>query len=100
MILQLYPAIVVVSIIIIPDAYRTEDVKPMKTSRPPCYSFGSRTRYIKLPSNPSPNSYTLPSMIGSAVTSKNSAATFVMTGRSTVGSFHQDFKNVSTRNTQ
>ena len=76
------------------DAYYPEKVIPMKTARPPSFSFGARTKLVKLDSGPSPNTYTLPSMIGINTVGKTSSAAFSMTGRSKIGSFHQDFKKV------
>ena len=76
------------------DTYYPEKVVPMKTAQPPSFSFGARTKLAKLDSGPSPNVYTLPSMIGTNTVSKTSSAAFSMTGRSKIGSFHQDLKKV------
>lgn len=74
--------------------YRTECIPPLKTPRPPSYSFGSRTLYVKTASNPAPNAYSLPNMLGADVIGKKSAATFKMTGRSLIGSFNEDLSKV------
>lgn len=47
--------------------------------------------------NPAPNTYALPEMMGANVIGKKSAATFKMTGRSIIGSFHQDMSKVRTK---
>ena len=41
-------------------------------------------------STPSPNSYTLPSLLGPRVPSKNSSASFSMTARAKTGGFSED----------
>jgi hypothetical protein len=75
-----------------PNAYYPENVPPIKTPRPPMFSFGARTKYIKRDSVPSPTTYNLPVAMGPKVIDKKSASAFSMTGRSSVGSFYQDFQ--------
>ncbi|XP_003383407.1 PREDICTED: outer dense fiber protein 3-like [Amphimedon queenslandica] len=75
-----------------PDTYHIENTKPLKTAQPPSFSFGSRTKYLKKDNVPSPSTYTLPPMIGPRVVNKKSGSAPSMTGRSLIGSFHQDFQ--------
>ena len=42
-------------------------------------------------SNPSPNSYTLPTMLGDKVVTRSSSANFIMTSRSKLGGFDCDY---------
>ncbi len=50
---------------------------------------------MKVSANPAPNAYSLPTMTGGNIVERKTAASFSMTGRSLIGSFHQDLKNVS-----
>lgn len=79
------------------DTYHVENIKPLKTAQPPSFSFGSRTKYLKKDNIPSPSTYTLPAMIGPRVINKKSGSAPSMTGRSLIGSFHQDFRKVNKR---
>jgi hypothetical protein len=76
-------------------AYHAEKVNPLKESKAPAYSFGLKTGLLQMKSTtPSPNSYTLPSLIGSNIVGKRSNAAYSMTGRSKIGSFHEDLRKV------
>lgn len=55
-----------------------------------CYSFGMRTKKFTHDSTPSPSAYVLPPHIGSGA--RSSAPAYSMTGRSKIGSFHEDLK--------
>lgn len=66
----------------------------MKHASPPIYSFGSRTALGKKENFPSPNRYTLPAVLGSKAVGKMSAPSYSMTGRSKIGSFHEDLQKV------
>ena len=66
----------------------------MKQSSPPIFSFGSRTALGKKDNFPSPNSYSLPAVLGSKAVGKTSAPSYSMTGRSKIGSFHEDLQKV------
>lgn len=69
--------------------------KPVyKQPFPPQYSFGSRTPYGKKDNNPAPNNYDMPSILGPKSVGKKSSAAFSMTGRSKIGSFHEDLQKV------
>ena len=76
-------------------AYHAEKVNPLRESKAPAYSFGLKTGLLQMKSTtPSPNSYTLPSLIGSNIVGKRSNAAYSMTGRSKIGSFHEDLRKV------
>ena len=53
-----------------PNAYDAERVRPQREPNAPCYTMGTRNRSRKSDSVPSPNSYTLPSLIGNKQTNK------------------------------
>ena len=76
-------------------AYHAEKVNPLRESKAPAYSFGLKTGQLQMKSTtPSPNSYTLPSLIGSNIVGKRSNAAYSITGRSKIGSFHEDLRKV------
>ena len=76
-------------------AYQAEKVNPLQESKAPAYSFGLKTGLLQTKNTtPSPNAYTLPSVIGSNIVGKRSNAAFSMTGRSKIGSFHEDLRRV------
>lgn len=52
--------------------------------------MAARTRYRKRDATPSPNSYSLPSLLGSKVPTKRSSASHSMTGRAKTGGFSED----------
>lgn len=54
------------------------------------YSFGMRTKTFTHDSTPSPSAYTIPSYVGSGA--RSSAPAYSMTGRSKIGSFHEDLR--------
>ena len=74
--------------------YGPEKYPVIKHASPPVYSFGSRTPYGKKDNYPGPDSYSLPAVLGSKCVGKRSAAAFSMTGRSKIGSFHEDLQKV------
>lgn len=78
-------------------AYHAEKVSPLRESKAPAYSFGLKTGLLQMKSTtPSPNSYTLPSLVGSGsnIVGKKSNAAYSMTGQSKIGSFHEDLRKV------
>jgi len=74
--------------------YGPEKHRVPKHPFPPSYSFGSRTAIGKKDNFPSPNSYSLPSVLGDKAVGKTSAPAYTMTGRSKIGSFHEDLQKV------
>ena len=73
-----------------PGAYYPEKVHPQGEKHSPTYSMGARTRYRKRDATPSPNSYTLPSLLGSRVPNKQASSAYSMAGRPITGSFSED----------
>lgn len=73
-----------------PGAYHPERVHPQGEKHSPTYSMGARTRYRKRDASPSPNSYTLPSLLGSRVPNKQASSSYSMAGRPVTGSFSED----------
>ena len=79
-----------------PGAYSPESSGPMSKYEAPKYSFGTRGKYRRLDNTPAANSYTLPEMTGDTIQSKKvQAPKYSMTGRSKIGSFHEDLQKVS-----
>ena len=75
-------------------AYSVNEVPHMKEPRSPAYSFGAKPAVLSRATSPAPNAYTLPSMTGSGVVGRQSSASYSLTGRSKIGSFHEDLKKV------
>lgn len=75
-----------------PDAYASERCPPTTGSRAPSYTFGLRTALFSRQKTPAPNSYSLPTLVGSKSVDKSSSPAYSMTGRSRIGGFHQDTK--------
>ncbi|XP_064407454.1 ciliary microtubule associated protein 1A-like [Halichondria panicea] len=73
-----------------PGAYRPEQAHPQGEKHAPVYSMGGRSRYRKRDNNPSPNTYTLPSLLGTKIPGKTSSAAYSMTPKASVGSFSED----------
>lgn len=73
-----------------PGAYNNEKCNPPGQKNPPMYSMASRTRYRLYDSNPAPNRYSLPPMLGSNVIGKDSSASYSLTSRPVRGSFDED----------
>lgn len=75
-----------------PDAYRSEDVLPLREKRAAAYSFGSRTKFSQKDNNPAPNQYSLPDLTSCRVPHKTTMPSYSMTGRSKIGGFHEDLQ--------
>jgi hypothetical protein len=74
-------------------AYSPEKTGQQGHFRHPAYSFGSRTRSRKQDNTPAPNNYTIDPMMSKTVQSKKKQApVYSMTGRSKIGSFHEDLQ--------
>ena len=80
-------------------AYHVGKISPLRESKAPAYTFGLKLGSSKVSAgNPSPNKYQLPSLVGSNVISKKSPPAYSMTGRSRIGSFHEDLSKVGLLN--
>ncbi|KAG9340026.1 hypothetical protein JZ751_022137 [Albula glossodonta] len=58
----------------------------------PAYSMSPRTKGFTNAVSPGPAAYTLPAVLGTKSVNKPSAPNFSLTGRSKVGSFHEDLQ--------
>uniref|UniRef100_A0A674IXV5 CIMAP1 family member D n=1 Tax=Terrapene triunguis TaxID=2587831 RepID=A0A674IXV5_9SAUR len=70
--------------------YSPEKAPPVTQRRPPSFTMGSRTKYRRVDPVPAPNSYTLPSLLGSGVPSKPSSPSVTISGRNKHGGFSED----------
>ena len=80
-----------------PGNYKPEEKKTMDTafSKPPAYSFGLKGKFRGTENTPAPNYYSVPGMLGKTIqSSKKQAPCYTMTGRSKIGSFHEDLQKV------
>ena len=78
-----------------PGNYKPEDKKVMEVAfnKQPAYTFGSRHKYRGSDNTPAPNYYTLPGMLCKTIqSSKQQAPAYTLTGRSKIGSFHEDLQ--------
>lgn len=74
-------------------AYSPEKSGEQAKFRHPSYSFGSRTRVRRSDNTPAPNTYTVDPMMSKTVQSKKKQApVYSLTGRSKIGSFHEDLQ--------
>lgn len=73
-----------------PGTYSNERVHPQGERHAPRYSMAARTRYRKRDSNPAPNSYSLPQLVGPKIINKSASSAYSMTGRSKINGFDED----------
>jgi hypothetical protein len=73
-----------------PGSYSPEKTHPQGERNSPRFSMASRTRYRKSDHYPASNAYALPSLIGSGLPNKNSAAAYSMSSRKNTGRFDED----------
>lgn len=73
-----------------PGNYAPEKYPNPYSVRSPTYSMGARTKYRRRDANPSPASYTLPTLIGDKIPNRTSSACYSMAARSKLGGFDQD----------
>jgi hypothetical protein len=81
-----------------PGQYTPENAKVMESVflKAPQYSFGSRHALRGTDNTPAPNNYSLPGMLGKTIQSaKKQAPCYSLTGRSKIGSFHEDLQKVN-----
>lgn len=74
-----------------PGSYVPEKRPPPNEKHAPAFTMGGRTRYRKRDTNPSPNSYSLPVLLGPHIPNRPSSACYSMTGRLTIGGFDTDY---------
>ncbi|XP_077328950.1 ciliary microtubule associated protein 1A-like [Lithobates pipiens] len=75
-----------------PGSYTPERAGKYAYRSAPQYSIGARTKTFSNDQTPGPATYTLPSVFGPNIVTKSSAPNFSMTGRSRIGSFHEDLQ--------
>jgi hypothetical protein len=78
-----------------PGNYKPEDKRVMENAynKMPAYTFGIKHRYRGSDNTPAPNYYSLPGMLGKTIqSSKRQAPSYTVTGRSKIGSFHEDLQ--------
>ncbi|KAG6934903.1 outer dense fiber of sperm tails 3-like 2, partial [Chelydra serpentina] len=73
-----------------PGRYSPEKAPPVTQRRPPSFTMGSRTKCRRVDPVPAPNSYALPSLLGSRVPSKPSSPSVTISGRNKHGGFAED----------
>ena len=74
--------------------YSPEKFHPPHEKKAPCFTFKTRTKYSFKDPTPSPNSYSLPPLIGPKGVNKASAPAYSLSGRSTIGGFSEDLQKV------
>ena len=80
--------------------YSPEKCHPPQEKRAPCYTFKTRTKYSFQDPTPSPNSYSLPPLIGPKVVSAQSAPAYSLSARSAIGGFSEDLQKVGKLKTE
>ena len=73
-----------------PCTYLTERVHPQGERHAPAYTMGARFSVRRCDSNPAPNRYGLPPLLGSNQINKKSYPSYSMTRRSEIGSYSED----------
>ncbi|XP_043561643.1 outer dense fiber protein 3-like isoform X1 [Chiloscyllium plagiosum] len=75
-----------------PGTYSPEKAGKVAFSAAPSFSIAGRTKGFRTDQSPGPAAYVLPSVLGPNIVDKLSSANFSLSGRSKVGSFHEDFQ--------
>ena len=73
-----------------PGTYKPELKYPPNERTAPRYSMSARTRLRKLDSNPAPNTYSVPSALGSRVPNRRSSPSYTLRGRTKSQGFSED----------
>ena len=73
-----------------PGTYKLESIHPLNERRAPRYSLSARTRLRKLDSNPAPNTYKVPSALGSQVPNRKSSPSYSLRSRTKSQGFADD----------
>ncbi|KAI6661134.1 Outer dense fiber protein 3-like [Oopsacas minuta] len=74
-----------------PGTYYPEKVHPPNEQSAPAFSMRARTRMCTTAATPSPNSYTLPNMLGQKVPNKKASHAFSICSRVSNGGYADDF---------
>ncbi|XP_077120425.1 ciliary microtubule associated protein 1B [Ranitomeya variabilis] len=75
-----------------PGSYSPERAGKSAYRSAPIYSLGARTKTFNNDQTPGPAAYLLPSVLGPRIVNRSSAPNYSMTGRSKIGSFHEDLQ--------
>eukprot|EP00062_Callorhinchus_milii_P025312 gi/632986163/ref/XP_007910082.1/ PREDICTED: outer dense fiber protein 3-like [Callorhinchus milii] len=75
-----------------PGSYAPERSGKSAYSAAPAYSISGRTKDFKLDQSPGPAQYKLPAVLGPNIMTKSSSANYSLSGRSKIGSFHEDLQ--------
>ncbi|XP_072551595.1 ciliary microtubule associated protein 1B [Salminus brasiliensis] len=75
-----------------PGRYSPERAGMITYYSSPAYSLSGRSKGFRRDQSPGPAAYMLPSVLGPNTVSKTSAPNFSFTGRSKIGSFHEDLQ--------
>ncbi|XP_027017123.1 outer dense fiber protein 3-B [Tachysurus fulvidraco] len=75
-----------------PGTYRPEKAEVSCFYSAPSYSLSARTDLFHKDQTPGPATYTLPPVLGPGSVCKRSAPSISLSGRSRIGSFHEDLK--------
>lgn len=75
-----------------PGTYSTDAGSNRTSEKSPAYSFGATFPPLNVDSNPAPNAYCPPSLIGrTAISTKRQAPAYTIYSRSKTGGFYEDF---------
>ncbi|XP_075441194.1 ciliary microtubule associated protein 1A-like [Ascaphus truei] len=75
-----------------PGTYSPERSGKSAYPSSPTYSLAARTKAFSNDQTPGPAAYMLPSVLGPRIVDRSSAPNYTMTGRSKIGSFHEDLQ--------
>ncbi|KAM9481611.1 ciliary microtubule associated protein 1B-like isoform 2-T2 [Clarias gariepinus] len=75
-----------------PGTYRPEEAVKTTLSSAPAYSLSARTKLFRKDQTPGPAAYMLPPVLGPVSVGKKSAPNISLSGRSKIGSFHEDLR--------
>ncbi|MCI4379025.1 hypothetical protein PGIGA_G00223180 [Pangasianodon gigas] len=75
-----------------PGTYRPENTTSTTFYSAPAYSLSARTKLFRSDQTPGPAAYMLPPVLGPNSVNKRSAPNVSLSGRSKIGSFHEDLK--------
>uniref|UniRef100_A0A8C2G2Q8 Tripartite motif containing 35-30 n=1 Tax=Cyprinus carpio TaxID=7962 RepID=A0A8C2G2Q8_CYPCA len=77
-----------------PGSYSPENATKTTYYLAPAFSLSARTKLFRNDQTPGPAAYMLPPVLGSRVVNKASAPNVSFSGRSAIGSFHEDLRKV------
>ncbi|KAK9958747.1 hypothetical protein ABG768_010852 [Culter alburnus] len=75
-----------------PGSYSPENATKTTYYSPPAFSLSARTKLFRNDQTPGPAAYMLPPVLGPRVVNKTAAPNVSFSGRSPIGSFHEDLR--------